>query len=53
MPAFNDLGEITPGRVRVREMKKDLFFGNIVRGDKRQLKWIDINNEAPLVVQVS
>ena len=49
------LGEIAPVCLRLREMKKDMFFGNIIRGggEEKKLRYVDISNETPIVAQVS
>lgn len=34
-------------------MRKDMFFSNIIRGGaEKTLKWVDIANEAPMVLQI-
>lgn len=52
MPLFSRYGNVSPSCVRVREMRKDMFFGKILRNDKKQLKKFDLGSSTALVVQV-
>ena len=53
MPIFQPYAEVPTSHVRVREMRKDMFFGKILRGDKKLLKKFDLSNNTAIVVQVS
>lgn len=53
MPALAKYANLPPSQVRLREIQRDLFFGKIFRGEKTQLKRIDIYHNSNLVVQVA
>jgi len=51
MPQFADK-KTDISCLRVREVKKDTFFGKIYRGDNKNLKKHGIETNSPVVVQV-
>jgi len=54
MPKFAAFAapDIPTSKIRVREMRKDMFFGKILRNDKKLLKKFDLKTNSSLVVQL-
>jgi len=51
MPKFHDYINIALGQIRIREMRKDMFFGKILRNDQKQIKKFDLSTNSSVVVQ--
>jgi len=51
MPYFTDKN-IDVNCLRVRERRKDTFFGKIYRGDSKSLKKLGIETNCPVVIQI-
>lgn len=46
-----DIPDLTPKKIRVRELKRDYMLGNILRNHKVELKSIGLNSNK-IVVQI-
>ena len=51
MPRFAEYNA-TPDRLRLRELRKDMFFGRVLKGHNKTLKKLGLETNMGLVVQV-